>query len=594
MTTSKSASGKQVEHLRTVARVLADKYDIKVKFKGQECHTTGKVITLPIVPDDSPEDFINVVTGMMDHETGHIIYTQFDVWNKEFINPVTNKPIKADQTYRKHIWNALEDPRVEAKISAGWRGCKHNIEGIHTWAHEQLKEGWHAMQPFSKFVRALGCGAGTMTKGGRDQEFLDWIEVHDSATHKLYKRAESVLSEMRGFDLSSSLDCNGTARTLDLTKKVMKRMGIIDPDVEDEDGTGPDEDYGEGTEDGEGTDGDEENDGNPFFMDDSSWDDVENELNTNRMVKEYAKLVHTESNEYLPYDTSMDKIEVASDGSKSSYATFARQTEKVINTIRRELYMHLMSKNRVSFIRNQRRGRLDRRSIYKLQLPDGGDASSRVFRKRREKVALNTAVELCIDMSGSMTGGRIINAVKTAAVFGEVLDRLGIPFEILGHTTRGGSLYEWYDELPQADKDMYTRFDPLRMIVFKSYEDTWKAVRHRLDPGHVRAHRHNLDVDAFRYCIHRLSLRPEPRKVFFDIKDGYPQGAVGDKNAEWNYHLKKEVQEAMDKGFEIVGVGIQCTCVEEFYPDFIIVSEVADLATTSLRKLSTILRKGLR
>ena len=625
---TKSVSGKKLEHFRAIANVLSSKHDIRVQFRGQECHTDGKIITLPVIPDDAPAEFIDVMGGMLDHETGHVVHTQFDDLKKEFTNK-KGKELDPSKSYRKHLWNALEDPRIETKLSAGWSGCGLNIESTHVWLQEKTKENWGEMHPFSKFATIIGKAARAQLSGGCAAEFMGWVRDNDPDTYKLYEQCADLVKKMGTFDVSEMVDAKGTARTMDLAKKIMARMGITDPDLpempqeehrgggngeqgEDEEegsqgqggGIGDEEGEGDGQGDGsgkksgnakgdKGKDGKDGGKGNDLAVDDQSWDNIIKETSANHFVEEYAKIVHKDSDQYLPYTTERDVFLVGTPGSKVSYMTFLRHTEQVVNPIRRKLFMLLKAKDRIFYENNKRRGSLNRRAVHKLGLPKGaGDSATKVFRKKHERPALNTAVQLCIDLSGSMSGGRIKNAVKTASILGEVMDRLEIPFEVIGHTTTNDDVYWLYENLPHDQQKMYSRFDAVKFVTFKAYSETWKMVRHRLDPSHVRAENHNCDVDAFRYCIHRLSERPEARKVMFDIKDGFPQGTIGGKNQEWNYHLKKEVAEAIKVGFEVVGVGIQCDCVKQFYDDYIIVDNISDLAGVCLNKLSSILRKG--
>lgn len=103
--------------LETVAKALADAHNVRVVFYGDQCHTDGKTITLPSLPDKVPEDIIMKLRGYLDHEVGHIAFTDFRAYRK--------LPKSATERF---ALNAVEDVRIELEMEKIWKGCKVNFE----------------------------------------------------------------------------------------------------------------------------------------------------------------------------------------------------------------------------------------------------------------------------------------------------------------------------------------------------------------------------------------------------------------------------------------------------------------------------------
>lgn len=113
--------------LETVAKALAEAHDVRVVFYGDECHTDGKTITLPSLPDKIPEDMILMLRGYLDHEVGHIAFTDFKAYRKLPKN-------KTEQ----FALNAIEDIRIELAMENIWKGCKVNFERAHDYTTDKI------------------------------------------------------------------------------------------------------------------------------------------------------------------------------------------------------------------------------------------------------------------------------------------------------------------------------------------------------------------------------------------------------------------------------------------------------------------------
>lgn len=104
--------------LPLVADVLGRKYGVRVHIGGNDAYTDGRDIHLPSLPLDSDDTIRNLARAFIDHESGHLRDTDFEALRQANLTPLEH-----------HIWNSLEDYRVEQRMAALFPGCRHNL----TW-----------------------------------------------------------------------------------------------------------------------------------------------------------------------------------------------------------------------------------------------------------------------------------------------------------------------------------------------------------------------------------------------------------------------------------------------------------------------------
>lgn len=91
--------------LPLLASLLGRKYGVTVLVGGTEAYTDGRHIQLPALPVDGDTDLVNLVRAYVDHETAHIRFTDFTCID-DSVTP-----------FEKHVWNILEDWRVEKSFT---------------------------------------------------------------------------------------------------------------------------------------------------------------------------------------------------------------------------------------------------------------------------------------------------------------------------------------------------------------------------------------------------------------------------------------------------------------------------------------------
>lgn len=105
--------------LPMVASVLGDKYGVKVTIGGKDAFTNGKNINIPALPLDCNTELLALARGFLDHEAAHIRHTDFGA-------------VQAAQLtlLQKHLWNTLEDRRVENALAALYPGCRQHFNWL--------------------------------------------------------------------------------------------------------------------------------------------------------------------------------------------------------------------------------------------------------------------------------------------------------------------------------------------------------------------------------------------------------------------------------------------------------------------------------
>lgn len=103
---------------------------------------------------------------------------------------------------------------------------------------------------------------------------------------------------------------------------------------------------------------------------------------------------------------------------------------------------------------HKRRGRLDVKALYKHRT-----GSPYLFQKKIERVdtVSSFAFSFVIDQSGSMGGERIVHATRAIVMLSEVMDKMGIPFEIVSFTGEK-KIKKFADKYDDAKKKMVAGF----------------------------------------------------------------------------------------------------------------------------------------
>lgn len=160
----------------------------------------------------------------------------------------------------------------------------------------------------------------------------------------------------------------------------------------------------------------------------------------------------------------------------------------------------LMASRVVKWESGHRSGRLDTN-----RLTDVLRGKTDIFRRRGETRAVNSAVSLLIDASGSMSGSKYSNACAAGIMLADALQGVGVSVEIAAFTELSNSAL--VHELIVPFGRRYVRQTAIDKLA-------------ELSP----ILSNNCDGENILYAYHRLKLQKEPRKVLIVLSDGAPAG----------------------------------------------------------------------
>ena len=121
--------------LPLLACILGKQYNITVEIGGTTAYTNGKTIHIPSLKIDTDEMYINRTRGYVDHEAAHIRYTDFQLLQKANLTRL-----------QFHLFNIIEDWRVETLLGKHFPGCRKNFDFIiaYLFGKERQKAGSNA------------------------------------------------------------------------------------------------------------------------------------------------------------------------------------------------------------------------------------------------------------------------------------------------------------------------------------------------------------------------------------------------------------------------------------------------------------------
>ncbi len=334
--------------LPVLANVLGRSYGIKVEIGGREACTDGSTIRLPDFPDQADETFLGLVRGYIDHEAAHIRYTDFTVLHDQSVTPLI-----------KHIWNIFEDWRVEQRLASVFPGCQKNFNWLIRYLFMGKDEGsfvllsWLLMSVRSWSVAELSSQVQTLDKR---------IDIDYPG---LLPKLEAILKEVKS-------NCPDTATAMAYAKQVIDCL--IDHQEKPV----------------------QNMENNKHHL--SKTDSLEPLINV-KADQLPAGMDEKVRHELRTQPISTQCNRVAIEGEKEISALSADQL-KACNLasvgLRNRLSGLLQSSQRVK-MRQQRTGSLAPNLLHRAMIND-----SRLFVKYDEKPALNTAVHILLDASGSM------------------------------------------------------------------------------------------------------------------------------------------------------------------------------------------------
>jgi hypothetical protein len=177
--------------------------------------------------------------------------------------------------------------------------------------------------------------------------------------------------------------------------------------------------------------------------------------------------------------------------------------------------------------------------------------------REAESEEMDYAITLLVDLSGSMRGnGKIQEAFKSAVVFSETLNNLGIKFEIVGFQDM---LLEFKSFEEQMDEPMREKLNQLILEVYGN------------NPGGHNNPGDNDDGASLLEASKHLTEQIAKNKFLIVLSDGEPAMDSGRKSSN---QLDRELRDAVaeitaNTNQKIIGLGLNSQAVAKYYENHI-------------------------
>tara|TARA_R100001443_G_scaffold117331_2_gene141427 strand:+ start:620 stop:2791 length:2172 start_codon:yes stop_codon:yes gene_type:complete len=320
---------------------------------------------------------------------------------------------------------------------------------------------------------------------------------------------------------------------------------------------------------------------------------------------------------YKPYTTTYDAVitkdtffheEVANvlsnPNGDARYKKKLKQQTGTANVIRRRIERALSAKMNRGWDQGREFGRLDNK-----RLVGAFNGQTNVYKEREPMPEIDTAVTMLVDCSGSMDGYPLELAQEVAIALTEAIERTMVQYEILGFTTcitdyvqSPGERFKLKPESTDDDRfNDYARTGVLTGYVFKSFDEQLRLAKRAIGNMTKVWTAANTDGESVLWALNRLHKRREARKVLLVLSDGYPASGWYNGKPERikagmpepltrvmtdEDHLRYAVDRAKKEGVDCIGIGIDSSAVEQFYPDYVVVHKLEDLEKEALGKLA--------
>jgi len=412
--------------LPLVASVLGRKYGVKVEIGGTDAYTDGTVIRLPALPGDVPDTFLAMARGFLDHEAGHVRNTDFQALKDASLTPL-----------EKHVWNTLEDHRVEHKLASIFPGCRQNFDWLiaHVFGTEAQDEpaqpaaiilNWLLLEVRSWDVPALRnrkdalAGQVDMAFPGvrpKIEHVLKSVRTRCRSTQGAIDFAREIVRVLDQYanstrqpvspDQDEPLDVGSEPNEQSANGRNEQTPPGTQDDNSDQSECGGESQQDEAPDDGDGHDG---WDGS----DDADVSALSAANGNQEQVREHVRDLLGAGKDALPQslgDILADALQATSRQSQEGAVTVAIPTPKSAGSLTeadvlearqasmalRTRLQGLLQTKILARASSGRRGRLDTGQLHRLAVSD-----PRLFRTKAERTGIDTAVHILIDCSGSM------------------------------------------------------------------------------------------------------------------------------------------------------------------------------------------------
>lgn len=509
---------------------------VRVIFQGDRAYTDGKTVVLPAVV---PGGYLSkkeaaVLMGYLDHETGHILESDFEVF----------KSVPKGKGLRRYLLNVFEDVREENKYIEKYPGAREDLDALadaldeNSLARVEETPNWGEESQLAAVISCIYDEAYTY----RDRNYYLPKRLEEFECGNQIKKVMGELPKTKT-----------TKEVLELAEKVEKLlMKAFEKEIEEAQKKGKNsEEYRIllGGRDIEGQ--------TPASVLDAMAEELNGEKGKIEIIEvlmgPYTKEQGSGGEKswgkqiFPPLTTADDQILVSPAGNLEAYhRTIAGLREPMVR-MRRALSIFLRSRFWKKWDHGRVEGTLDPAALWGIKT-----GSLRLYKEPRSSLIQGGAGVIMADLSGSMDDVLLREAMVLLCEAAMTVPK--IKLQIMGFTTIGDPKY--------VKKKGYGRVIPLYVPIFKGFNESLKNARARI--GAVGARNYTPLGEAYAMALDQVLTRPEKKKFVWVITDGQPSFAVADDEHSDLLLMKKVHQQAKKVGVKTLALNIGRSGMEDY------------------------------
>ena len=534
-----------LKSLPLIASVLGRQYGVQVSIGGTEAYTDGRTVHIPSLSLDADSEVLGFVRGYIDHEAGgHLRFTDFDALQAEYLFPI-----------EKFLWNAIEDVRVERALSDIYPGCKSNLQWLARRIFvEEFKPAQDPKTALMSYV-LLTCRAWSVPAIEASRQ----IERQTVAQHypQLLGKLDALLSQVRD-------NCPDTRAAIDYARQIAELIEEHQEPQQEEQAPGTEKADGQGQGQGqepkarESEEHEQESQSQAQGQDDSDTPTPNQcapiRITEENLPKTFSEQLADRLGTVSAQTPEQELIHSAIPVRQTPAPLPEEEQRKALaeTTGLRYRLQGMLQAMRMRDTAPSRHGRLCPHNLHRMFV-----GNPKVFRSDAPTPAVNTAVHVLCDCSGSMVGKPIRHARQACFAIAHALKT--VPGINLGVTTfpAQGETYSVSPVLEHG-KPFHRNF---------MFETTGSTPL----------------TEALLWATQELCRQPEPRKILLLLSDGSPD----------NYLTCLQVIAEASRFVELYGLGIWDESIKKLLPDSsAIIYYLSDLSSALFNILQNTLIPG--
>lgn len=200
--------------LPLLASVLGNQYGVEVRMSGQNAYCVGKIINLPALPDTDDEKLLPLARGFIDHESGHIRFTDIEAVSRANLDAVT-----------KNIFNSVEDWRIEQKMAEMYPGCREHFQWLISNFCFQEADPMAGKPPAISVMKYVLASVRQWDVPEIEQLRSDYRQQMEVRYPGLASQVDAILNRIRA-------DCPSTQAAIDYAREITACIKQWQPPVE--------------------------------------------------------------------------------------------------------------------------------------------------------------------------------------------------------------------------------------------------------------------------------------------------------------------------------------------------------------------------